>query len=194
MVTFSSVVPDDPMEIQADHIRLDDIAHSLSRIQRWNGATQVPFSVAEHCIHASDLASQQAPKLCPRLNLLLLLHDAHEAYLGDVVTPIKRRLGPIYEDWASHLDVEIYRYFECAPPAEDEALIVRSMDKQAMRLEAWAFLCPHQRAAVGVYEEPTVRCSPRFFVDGGAEQWATELIRTLGVLNTQRQCDCVNCG
>lgn len=68
-------------------ISLEDIARHLSKVQRFGGATRAEFySVAEHSVLVS--------RLClPRNALLGLLHDASEAYIGDVVTPLKRQLA-----------------------------------------------------------------------------------------------------
>jgi hypothetical protein len=64
-------------------IHIDDIAWSLARTMRFNGHTSRPYSVAEHCL----LGVGQCPAAS---RLAFLLHDAAEAYLGDVVGPLKR--------------------------------------------------------------------------------------------------------
>lgn len=70
-----------------DVIHIRDIAHHLALINRFNGATETPYSVAQHSVLVADLlrAKKQPPHVC----LWGLLHDAHEAYLGDVTTPVK---------------------------------------------------------------------------------------------------------
>ena len=75
IVTF----PIDPTKIHGE-----DIGHGLALCNRWLGATKTPFSVAQHSL----LGAQIAPK---DQKLAFLLHDANEAYLGDIVTPLKAR-------------------------------------------------------------------------------------------------------
>jgi uncharacterized protein len=64
-------------------IDIDDIAYSLSKMMRFNGHTSRPYSVAEHCLRGVAYS-------LPQHRLEFLLHDATEAYLGDVVGPLKR--------------------------------------------------------------------------------------------------------
>lgn len=71
-------------------IVLDDIAHALSMVNRFGGHTAEPWSVAEHSIAVSAMLWRSTGD--PRLSLLGLLHDAAEAYLGDVVRPLKTHL------------------------------------------------------------------------------------------------------
>lgn len=62
--------------------KIEDIAHALANICRWTGHTSRFYSVAEHCIRAAAIAP-------PECKLHVLMHDATEAYLGDVATPLK---------------------------------------------------------------------------------------------------------
>lgn len=75
---------DDPREEDVD---IEDIAHSLSMICRYNGHIKKFFSVAEHSVLVSRSVPQEG-----QLPLWGLLHDAAEAYIGDLVTPLKHRL------------------------------------------------------------------------------------------------------
>jgi uncharacterized protein len=70
------------LEPDASMIRIDDIAHALSHLCRFTGHTRCFYSVAEHCIRASE-------HVPPQFALEALLHDATEAYLGDVSSPLK---------------------------------------------------------------------------------------------------------
>lgn len=70
-----------------------DVAHALSQINRFGGATSVPYSVAEHCVHVHDLLERDGALLA--LRLMGLLHDAHEAFIGDITTPVQMALGAI---------------------------------------------------------------------------------------------------
>lgn len=73
-----------------DHIKVQDIAHSLAHICRWGGHGRAFYSVAEHSYHMWTLARFPNSRYTHQW---ALLHDAAEAYLGDVVTPLKNLLG-----------------------------------------------------------------------------------------------------
>ena len=70
-------------------IDIADIAHALSSICRWSGHVRNFFSVAQHSF---TMACQIDHKKWPKESMALLLHDASEAYLNDVISPLKRRL------------------------------------------------------------------------------------------------------
>jgi hypothetical protein len=101
-----------------------DIAHHLALINRFNGATETPYSVAQHSVLVADLlfAKKQPAHVC----LWGLLHDAHEAYLGDVTTPVKAAVFgalPVPSHWdhlSHHFDLTIQHRFGIAiNPAEE---------------------------------------------------------------------------
>lgn len=94
----------DLLEPRPDDIDLLDIAHALSMICRYGGHCPRFYSVAEHSV----LVSHIVPR---RLALFGLLHDAHEAYLGDVITPLKNLLPP-YRDIAQKWDQAISKKFK----------------------------------------------------------------------------------
>jgi 5'-deoxynucleotidase YfbR-like HD superfamily hydrolase len=74
------------------HVDLHDIAHNLARILRFNGATSAPWTVAQHSMLVLDLvveALSETKEVRAALGLAALLHDAAEAYIGDVTTPVK---------------------------------------------------------------------------------------------------------
>lgn len=77
-----------PLDPRADEVHIDDIAHALSNICRWGGRVCEFYSVAQHSLHVAQIVERTRPDLA----LQALLHDAAEAYLGDVATPIKRHL------------------------------------------------------------------------------------------------------
>lgn len=69
-----------------EDISIEDIAHSLSHICRFNGHTKLFYSVAEHSINVCNEVKDPEFKLCA------LLHDAHEAYVGDLISPMKGQI------------------------------------------------------------------------------------------------------
>lgn len=74
-----------------DSVHIDDVAHALAHVNRFTGHTRYAFSVAQHCVAVSHMLEAQGHPL--DIVMAGLLHDAHEAYFGDVATPLKRFLG-----------------------------------------------------------------------------------------------------
>src|SRR4051812_2148358 len=70
-----------PFDLKPDDICIEDIAHALALCNRFAGHTKRPMSVAQHSVYVS--------RLCPNYRLAGLLHDASEAYLGDVTKWVK---------------------------------------------------------------------------------------------------------
>lgn len=89
-------------------IDIDDIANALSKLCRFTGHTREFYSVAEHCINGSY--AEELTTSYDRIGFLL--HDAHEAYIGDINTPLKTCLGlenlPRFTDIVKGLDYSIF--------------------------------------------------------------------------------------
>jgi hypothetical protein len=75
-----------PLFMQPNDIFIEDIAHALSLVNRFNGHTHFPISVAQHSTFVSYLCEGHSPIIA----LQGLLHDASEAYIGDVISWIKK--------------------------------------------------------------------------------------------------------
>ena len=123
-----------PMDIE-----IDDIAHGLSFLARWNGQTigDFPFSVAQHSILVERLFSKSFPTIEKKWKMASLLHDAAEYVISDMISPIKNHLGPSYENLDSLLTGAIYLRF--GVPAELPTKIkkdIKMADKNAAWLEA----------------------------------------------------------
>src|SRR5580692_8697507 len=80
-------------------IEIEDIAHGLARVARWNGQTKGPhaFSVAQHCMLVERLVCELAPRSDRPLKLMALLHDASEYVVGDMISPFKAVIGDAYK-------------------------------------------------------------------------------------------------
>jgi hypothetical protein len=103
-----------PLEPDPSTIRIEDIAHALGLLCRFNGHCRFFYSVAEHSVRVSFL-------LPPELALAGLLHDAAEAYLGDLPRPFKMWL-PAFEEAENRLLRVILRHFGQSWPLADEVL------------------------------------------------------------------------
>jgi 5'-deoxynucleotidase YfbR-like HD superfamily hydrolase len=113
-------------------IEIEDIAHGLARVARWNGQTtgDHAFSVAQHCVVVEEIAAHIQPGLEPRWRLAALLHDAPEYVIGDMISPFKAALGVDYRTFEDRLETAIHLRFGL--PARTPAAI-KALIKQADR-------------------------------------------------------------
>ncbi|MHA1559981.1 MAG: hydrolase [Alphaproteobacteria bacterium] len=102
-------------------IEIDDIAHGLARVARWNGQTigAQPFSVAQHSILVASIVDVLHPKIGPEARLAALLHDAPEYVIGDMISPFKAVIGDDYLDVERRLMEAIHRRFGLIHPMPD---------------------------------------------------------------------------
>jgi 5'-deoxynucleotidase YfbR-like HD superfamily hydrolase len=128
----------DLLDPSALDIEVEDIAHGLARVARWNGQTSGAhiFSVAQHTLLVDGLARRKA-SLDRRARLAILLHDAPEYVIGDMITPFKAVIGDAYKAVEKRLLAAIHLRFGLPPvlPAE-LARLIKSADRSAAYLEA----------------------------------------------------------
>jgi uncharacterized protein len=124
-------------------ILLEDIAHALSMTCRFNGHCKVFYSVAEHSVNVAKLvnfAFTEKPHNKAPVVLAALLHDAHEAYVGDVITPMKKALGVSYTTLEYHFNRMIGLTFGVA--LNDLHPIVKQADLAMLEAERRYYLSP----------------------------------------------------
>jgi hypothetical protein len=94
-------------------IEIEDIAHGLARVARWNGQTRGShaFSVAQHSILVERLVTELSPRLSREARLMALLHDAPEYVVGDLISPFKAAIGVNYKDFELKLQAAIHLRF-----------------------------------------------------------------------------------
>jgi 5'-deoxynucleotidase YfbR-like HD superfamily hydrolase len=120
-------------------IEIEDIAHGLARVARWNGQTSGDhtFSVAEHCLLVEAIAADLDPALPQHLRLAALLHDAPEYVIGDLISPFKAALSLDYRAFEAKLLAAIHRRFGLPPELpEPVTKLIKRADKIAAYYEA----------------------------------------------------------
>jgi 5'-deoxynucleotidase YfbR-like HD superfamily hydrolase len=120
-------------------VEIEDIAHGLARVARWNGQTRGPhvFSVAQHSLLVEAIARATQPDLPARALLVILLHDAPEYVVGDMISPFKAVLGDGYKGFENRLLAAIHLRFGLpAAPARPLQVLTKAADKAAAFVEA----------------------------------------------------------
>ncbi|MEM7320293.1 MAG: HD family hydrolase [Pseudomonadota bacterium] len=117
-------------------IEIEDIAHGLAFVARWNGQTHgdYAYSVAEHSLLVEALFGRISSNSPMRWKMAALLHDAPEYVIGDMISPVKAAVGPGYSALDDRLAAAIHIRFGL--PASIPATIKRQI-KKADRISAW---------------------------------------------------------
>jgi hypothetical protein len=157
----------DLLDPKPEQVDLADIAHALARINRFTGHTSRCYSVAEHSIYVQTLVVRDHPKDIPLL-AHALLHDAEEAYVGDVSSPLKwamRELAPgmgvtEFDRLASRAQATILKALSLPEPTDEQEAIIKRADLLMLRTERAAFLPNtgqhHWGGSEGVPDEKTL--------------------------------------
>lgn len=117
-------------------VEIDDIAHGLAFVARWNGQTRgdYAYSVAEHSLLVETIFARIAPRAPAKWRLSALLHDAPEYVIGDMISPVKAAVGPDYRALDDRLTTAVHLRFGL--PAS-LPVRVKQQIKKADRVSAW---------------------------------------------------------
>lgn len=120
-----------PMDIE-----IEDIAHGLAFVARWNGQTKgdYPYSVAEHSLLVEEIYGRLFPAAPAKWRLAALLHDAPEYVIGDMISPVKAAVGPGYGAQDDRLTAAVHIRFGL--PAQIPVAIKKQI-KKADKISAW---------------------------------------------------------
>ncbi len=151
METYSGIAIN-PLAPHPDQIEIKDIAHSLTMLCRFNGHVRHFWSVAQHSLLGVTLIQNGVLEIFSEYDkerdfyqtqIDFLLHDSAEAYLSDLITPVKRQL-PLYKEYEEKLLHVIYNHFKLPFPNWVRKKQIDFLDKNIMALEAQALMpCVH---------------------------------------------------
>jgi 5'-deoxynucleotidase YfbR-like HD superfamily hydrolase len=120
-------------------VEIGDIAHGLARVARWNGQTDGAhiFSVAQHTLLVETLARARWPRIDRAARLSILLHDAPEYVIGDMISPFKAVIGDAYKGVEARLLAAIHiRFGLPAKTGVEMERMIKAADRSAAYLEA----------------------------------------------------------
>lgn len=170
METFTGILA--PVgAMTSDHVSMKDITVSLSRINRFLGHSMGAYSVLEHSWVVSKIVRQRG--YSPVVQLAALLHDAKEAYIGDIPTPVKRYFEqemPGFAEWFEELerntDAAICQYVGCIKPGDMYHPAVKQADIDLLQVEAWEMM--RSRGDGWSYTRPTGSIHESVMLEHGA--------------------------
>ncbi len=147
-------------------VEIEDIAHGLARVARWNGQTIGPhiFSVAQHSLLVEKIAATLDPAIGRPERLFMLLHDAPEYVIGDMISPFKAVIGDAYKGVENRiLGAILLRYSLPALPAPATLKLAKAADKAAAFFEAVNLAGFTRGEAERIFGRPAI--SPQAFLD-----------------------------
>lgn len=131
MNTYTGLVFE-PMYMTADNIRAEDIAHALSLLCRGGGHIRHFYSVGQHSMNCASEALARG--WSSRVGLACLLHDASEAYISDIIRPVKKHLTN-YLEIESMIMEAVLTHFGLGTLTEEERRQVRQIDDEMLMYE-----------------------------------------------------------
>ena len=118
--------------INSESIHIKDICHALPKVNRFTGHSTVPWSVGVHSLACYQMAKDLGYSV--REQLLVLIHDFTEAYVGDVASPLKYLL-PDYIAIEKQVETAIYEHLRIDPPNDEECAKIKKIDLTLLMLE-----------------------------------------------------------
>jgi len=122
----------DPLDLQEEDVEAEDLAHALSMLCRGGGHLDRFYSVAQHSLNCALEAKARGES--KRVVLACLLHDASEAYISDIIRPVKKRLPEYYEIEDQILQT-VFRRFGLGDLTQEETAAWKQIDNDLLAVE-----------------------------------------------------------
>lgn len=142
-----------PLDPKIEEIHIEDIAHSTSMMCRYNGHTEIFYSVASHAIMVCK--ELQYRGCSPLVQMWGLLHDGSEAYICDIPRPLKGDLKE-YSGIEKKIQDLIYLKFSGVIPSEFTYMPVKCIDDEALLFEAKNYVQDHS----WIWKDPEIHVEP----------------------------------
>ena len=166
----------DPLHIKEDDIYLEDIAHALSLLCRGNGHIKYFYSVAQHSLNCAKEA--QSRGYSKHVVLSCLFHDASEAYMSDLITPIKKQMKE-YQIIEDQLLETIFQAFHIKLKNE-EKIIWKEMDQLLLEAELKEMMpLEENRPTVTLMSEPDLKAHYYREIEEEFKVYALKLLEDL---------------
>lgn len=121
--------------IRPSDVCIEDVAYALARINRFNGHAARPYSVAEHSLLVAEILERDGGVRDASLLRAALLHDAHEAYLGDISTPLKGLMGDRFRAVESGAQRAVADHFGLLRAQREHWIAIKHADRVALATE-----------------------------------------------------------
>lgn len=158
-------------------VRIEDIAHHLAQLNRFNGACVRPYSVAEHSLLVSEIAQRSGASLI--VQFAALVHDAHEAFTSDLSSPVKSAVDHLAglsggtHAWSQFESIHarnVRQHFRVTTPFVGNRAALRLYDLQALATErrdltAWSAETSSPWAVLGDGRDDALRIDPIDWID-----------------------------
>lgn len=133
-----------PLDPKEEEVRIEDVAHALSLLCRYGGHSKEFYSVAQHSVHCAEFINERYPN-CKDLELWGLSHDFTEAYIGDVIRPLKYSL-PGYIEIEHKLDAVVRDGLSIPHPSAADIDAIKYTDNTLLMTERRDFVnhCDHE--------------------------------------------------
>lgn len=186
MLTHTGAVVD--LEwLAPDSLSVLDVAHHLAQLNRFTGAASRPYSVAEHSLLVAEIAERELGLRDPTALLAALLHDAHEAYVSDMSTPMKIAIGQAWTITEARAALAVRRRFGVDSAHAEHFNIIHRADRMALATERAQLMAPGGPAWQCLHGYPPVgwvRLSDRAHMTW--EDWRCAFIDRFAELNYAR--------